>query len=142
MEDFTGTCGIDIANVNNAANNIAKATATGSTVNVGSTIATGAQVAGAAAAIVFAALEAYKMYASKDDHRLLAKILMEDCGALSKMTTNIEGCYRQYVSKAVHRSIMSPNYMLFQNRFQECFAKRPVHPCSAWGEDVFTSTGG
>ena len=104
-----GTLGIDVANVNNAANNVVKATATGSTINVGSSgLQTGAVVALAASAAFKIGLEAYDRYASKDDARLLQKLGMEDCGGLSKMITNDEGCYRDYVSKAIHRTIYSP----------------------------------
>lgn len=128
----------EIGKVSNSANNIAKAT--GNTVNMGSRLSTCAGIVGAASLATMAALEVYKMYASKDDHRLLAKISMEDCGGLSRMGTNDEGCYRDYVSKAIHRTIMSPNYVLFHNRFQECFANRPVQACG-WGSDVFSAGG-
>lgn len=96
---------------------------------------------GIASAAYFIAVNMYDRYDMKDDHRLLMKLSMEDCGGLSKMLSNVEGCYRQYASKAIHRYISASEYKDLKSRFLECFARRPVHPCSWRGEDVY-ATGG
>ena len=105
--------------------------------NAASKLATASQTVLAAAAVYWIAVNTYDMYDKKDDHRLLLKLGAEGCGGLSQMPPNIEGCYRQYVSKAIHRSIATSNYVPLYNRFQECFGGRKELLCSWWGENVF-----
>ncbi len=93
-------------------------------VNTASKLATASQTVLVASAAYWLATTAYDRYDQKDDHRLLLKLGAAECGGLSQMPANIEGCYRQYVSKAIHRTIANSNYIPLYNRFQECFAGR------------------
>lgn len=84
-------------------------------------------------------LDASYRISSVDDHRLLTKLDMEDCGGISKMSKNVEGCFRKYVGDAICRQTSSPNYSALEHRFSECFANRPELSCGDWftRTDVF-----
>lgn len=103
-------------------------------------IATAATVVLAASQAFNAIMYGYNFYDSKDDSRLLLKIMQDDCGGLSKMTSKIEGCYREYIVDAFHRYRGALEKMYF-DRVQECFSKRPELECPIWRRweiDVFT----
>ena len=65
-----------------------------------------------------------------DDNRLVQKLSEDDCGGLSKMPKNIEGCFRKYVWEAIDHKHRSDSYLRFVERFVQCFANRPELPCS------------
>lgn len=68
--------------------------------------------------------------------RLLRKLTDKDCGGLSTMPPNIEGCFRKYAWGAVDHSHRDDNYLTFLERFQECFASRPELPCHDWPNPI------
>ena len=135
--------------LSSGATNTATATATGNVVNNAFNVAAGGSAMlskiqtvtlpiFAAGTAYWLAAEVYKTYDSKDDYKLLFKLGSEDCGGLSKMPPEIEGCYKQYVGKAIHRTMSSPNYKGLYDRFLECFSNRPEQSCGWWGENVFS----
>jgi len=76
--------------------------------------------------------DAAERYSATDDHRLLIKIGDVDCGGLSRMSTDVEACFRQYVANAICRQNASPNFPALEHRFNQCFANRPVLTCNDW----------
>lgn len=76
----------------------------------------------------------YNSYKSRDDNRLIEQLKLPGCGSLSEMLPKIEGCYRDYVSAAIHRQ--SSNYNLYKDldeRFHACFDNRKNYKCTLSG---------
>jgi hypothetical protein len=74
-----------------------------------------------------------------DDDRLLKKLGESDCGGLSRMTQNVEGCFRKYVWDAIDHWHSSDDYLWLVERFTKCFGDRPELPCDdgIFRTDVF-----
>ncbi len=72
----------------------------------------------------------YSIYDAKDDGPLLEQIQLKDCGGLSKMAPETEGCYRQYLSDAIVRISPSNYREKIENLRQRCFEDRPIHECT------------
>ncbi len=83
--------------------------------------------------------DVHHRYVSSDDHRLLAKLGGPDCGGLSKMSANVESCFKKYVSEAICRQAHALNFPDLKNLFEQCFVNRPHQECGDWffRTDVF-----
>lgn len=73
---------------------------------------------------------------ASDDHALITKLFMDDCGGLSKMVSSAQGCFRKHLTPSICRQENSPNFDKLKNRFQKCFANRYAQ--CGYGKNRFT----